>query len=523
MTGALVADGAGRFREIFAQAGYDEQGLVGVLGPIQLPTRLGREHAYFRHLTRGGRPLDTLIRLFLLGIPEDLDAARAALLPVPIEDWVASGLVAIEGQRVRGLVRMMAFRGLLLACDQFEVPGTTVRSDLVMGITASTVALADSAVRRPVSTALDLGTGNGVQAFLAAPHSKRVWATDRSARAINFARFNAAFNGLGQFGDTPGELLRRGQSRSTVGVSPELSPGAQAPNIEFLEGDAFEPVRGLTFDLILSNPPFAVTPSRRFVYRDSGVAGDGFSRSLLENGARVLNEGGLCQIVCDWAHIAGQDWKERLAGWFAGAGCDAWVMRTDTHDAAGYAHVWIRDTEHASDEESGRLYDEWIAYYQREKIEAISTGLIAIRKASGRPNWLRFEDGPDSNSGPFGEYVLRGFGLRDLLEAAQADSALLAAKLRVADGARLDHVCEWEDASWRIRSAKIRLAQGLQYEGNIDLRLAGMVALCDGHHTLAEVIARTAKTLGADLAQITPNCLALMRQLIERGFLIPAA
>jgi hypothetical protein len=118
MTGGLVSDGAGRFREVFGRAGYDEEGLVGTLGPIQLPTRLGRERAYFRHLTRRGRPLDTLIRLFLLGIPEDLDVARGALLPVPLEEWMAAGLIGIEGEQVRGLARMMAFRGLLLACDQ---------------------------------------------------------------------------------------------------------------------------------------------------------------------------------------------------------------------------------------------------------------------------------------------------------------------------------------------------------------------------------------------------------------------
>jgi hypothetical protein len=490
MDSGLAAEGAARFREVFARAGYDEKGLVGALGPIQLPNRLGRERAYFRYLTRQGRPLDTLIRLFLLGIPEDVEAVRRAVEPVPLEDWVAAGLAAVEGGEVRGRVRLMAFRGLLLACDHLEGPGAALRPDLVMGLTASTVALADSAVRRPVTTTLDLGTGNGVQAFLAAAHSGHVWATDRSARAIEFARFNAAFNGL-------------------------------AANVEFLVGDSFEPVAGRTFDLVLSNPPFAVTPSFRYAYRDSGAGTDVFSRRLIENGARALNEGGLLQIVCDWAHIAGQDWKERLAAWFAGTGCDAWVMRTDTHDAADYAHVWIRDTEHSGEEEAGRLYDEWLAYYEREKIEAVSTGLIALRKAGGRANWLRIEDGPESNSGPFGEYVLRGFGLRDFLETVRGDAALLAVRLRVAEGARLDHVCEWEDASWRIRSAKIRLAEGLQYEGNIDLRLAGMVALCDGKHTLGEVIGRTAASLGEDRERITPNCLALMRQLIERGFLIP--
>jgi methylase of polypeptide subunit release factors len=485
-----MAEGAGRFREVFDRAGYGEKGLVGTLGPVQLPTRLGRDRAFFRYLTRRGRPIDTLIRLFLLGIPEDEDTARRALEPAPLEEWARAGLLGMEGGRVRGMVRIMAFRHLLLACDQEEGPGPGPRPDFVMGITASTTVLADSTVRRPLRTAFDLGTGSGVQAFLAAKHCDRVWAADCSGRAIDFARFNAAFNGCGD-------------------------------NIEFLEGDAFEPVSGRTFDLIVSNPPFAVTPSVRLAYRDSGVAGDGFVRGLIRDGARRLNEGGFCQIVCDWAHIEGQDWKERLAGWFAGTGCDAWVARTDTHDAADYAHVWIRDTERAGEEETERLFGDWMAYYARERIETISTGLIAIRKASGRANWLRIEDGPDSNSGPFGEYVLRGFGLRDFLEQANTDEALLGVKLRVADGARLDHVCEWEDGSWRIRSAKIRLALGLQYEGNIDLRLAGMVALCDGKHTLREVLERTAQALGENLDRMTPNSLALMRQLIERGFLIP--
>ncbi len=487
----LIAEGAGRFREVFARAGYNEAGLVETLGPVQLPRRLGRDRAYFRHRTRRGRPLDGLMRLFLLGLPEDLEAATRALAPIPAEEWARAGLIAIEGNQVRGLVRMMAFRNLVLASDHQETPEAQTRPDQVMGMTASTAALADFTVRRPARTALDLGTGTGVQAFLAAAHSDRVWATDSSARAIDFARFNAAFNGCGE-------------------------------KIEFLEGDTFEPVRGRTFDLVVSNPPFALTPSRRFAYRDSGVPLDGFARALIRNGAACLNEGGFCQIVCDWAHIADQDWKERLAEWFDGTGCDAWVMRTDTHDVAGYAHVWIRDTEEAGEEESARLYDEWLAYYAGLGLEAVSTGLIAIRKASGRRNWVRIEDGPAGNSGAFGEYVLGRFALRDFLEGAPDNAALLGAKFRVAQSVRLDHVCEWGDASWRIRSAKIRMAQGLPYESDIDLRLAGMVALCDGQRTIGEILEKAAKALGEDLERFTPNCLALMRELIERGFLLPA-
>ncbi len=479
------------FREAFTRAGYNEEGLVGTLGPIQLPNRLGRERGYFRHLTSRGRPLDTLIRLFLLGLPEQADMARHALEPLPLADWIGAGLIETDGERVRGLVRIMAYRKLLLACDHIEGGGTELRPDLVMGITASTTTLADFTIRRPVQSALDLGCGGGAQAFLAAAHSERVYAVDRSPRALEFARFNAAFNGTGG-------------------------------NIAFLEGDGFAPVEGRTFDLVVSNPPFAVTPSSRFTYRDSGAPGDAFARGVIAQTARSLNEGGFGQIVCDWAHIEGSDPNERLAEWFAGTGCDAWTMRTDTHDAASYAHVWIRDTEHDSIEQSERMYDEWLAYYRRERIEAVSTGLIALRKRSGLANWVRIEDGPDSNSGPFGEYVLRGFGLRDCLEAAREDGQLLDMRLRVAESVRVDHICVWEEASWRIRSAKIRLAEGLQYEGNLDLRLAGMVAMCDGQRTTREVLTAMAAALGADYERIAPNCLALTRQLVERGFLLPA-
>ena len=485
----LMAEGAGRFREVFARAGYDEAGLVETLGPVRLPGRLGRDRAYFRHKTGRGRPIDALVRLFLLGLPEELEAARRALAPVPVEEWARAGLIAIEGNQVRGLVRMMEFRKLVMASDHQEMEEALGRPDQVMGMTSSTATLADFTVRRPVRSVLDLGTGSGVQAFLAAAHSDRVWATDTSARALEFARFNAAFNGC-------------------------------EDKIELLEGDTFEPVRGRTFDLVVSNPPFALTPSRRFAYRDSGVPLDGFARALIRNGASCLNEGGFCQIVCDWAHIAGQDWKERLAEWFSGTGCDAWVMRTDTQDAGRYAHVWIDDTEEAGDEESSRLYEEWVGYYASVGLEAVSTGLIAIRKASSGRNWLRIEDAPASTSGPFGDSVLGAFGLRDYLEAAD-DRALLAAKFRVAESVRLDHVSKWEDGSWRVRTAKIRLAQGLQYKSDIDLRLVGMVARCDGLHTLGEVLEQAAQALGEDLGRITPNCVALMRELVERGFLVP--
>ena len=48
-------------------------------------------------------------------------------------------------------------------------------------------------MRTPVERVLDLGTGCGIQALHAALHSRDVVATDTSARALEFAAFNAAW------------------------------------------------------------------------------------------------------------------------------------------------------------------------------------------------------------------------------------------------------------------------------------------------------------------------------------------
>jgi SAM-dependent methyltransferase len=479
-----------RFHDVLTAAGYNEEGLVSTLGPIMLPTRRLQDQAHFNRLTRAGRPLDSQIRLFLLGFPVPLEEARAALAPVPLAEWVRAGLLAADETQANGLVRLMAFRHLLVACDLLDLDATA-QPDTIMPITSSTATLADSMVPRRSRASLDLGTGTGALALLLAGQSDRVWGVDISPRAVNFARFNAALNAAGS-------------------------------HVEILQGDAFEPLAGQTFDLIVSNPPFAISPSHRYIYRDSGLPADSFVRHLVETAAGRLNEQGYCQIVCQWAHVAGQDWKERLAGWFAGSGCDAWVMATDTQDTPDYARSWIRDTEQVTAEESDRLYDDWLAYYERERIEAVNTGLIMMRKASGKTNWLRFEEGPGTTSGPYGAEVALGFELRDFLESLGSGEALLEARLKVAPSARLDHVCEWEDDAWRIRSARIRLAAGLQYSANIDLRLAGVVALCDGRTTLREVLTRSAAALKIDFERLAPACLPITRQLIERGYLLPA-
>lgn len=85
---------------------------------------------------------------------------------------------------------------------------------------------------RPGERMLELGTGVGLAAVLAGRAGCRVVATDVVPEAVTCATENALLNGV-------------------------------ADKVEVKLGDCYEPVRGMTFDLICTNPPQMPTPPGR--------------------------------------------------------------------------------------------------------------------------------------------------------------------------------------------------------------------------------------------------------------------
>ena len=85
---------------------------------------------------------------------------------------------------------------------------------------------------RPGERVLEMGTGAGLAAILAARAGCRVVATDVVPEAVLCARENILLNGV-------------------------------ADRVEVRLGDCYEPVEGMTFDLICTNPPQMPTPPGR--------------------------------------------------------------------------------------------------------------------------------------------------------------------------------------------------------------------------------------------------------------------
>jgi len=431
-------------------------------------------------------PRHLLLRLFVLGQPLTAAEAREALGPVAPERWRATGvLIDHEGGYRCPLHLLPLPRGEDGWCvgDSSDFHD---RPDFVSGPTESTILLAQLMVRRPARSLLDLGTGSGYLALVAAGFVEEVVATDLCPRAVPLTRFNAHLNGR--------------------------------DNIVALEGSLFDPVAGRRFDRIVANAPFILGPGTGHLYRDAGDGVDGIAWRMARGAPGHLEEGGFLHLLAHWPLRRGEKSAPRLEEWLGGLGCDAWVMIQARLPAADYTRANLMELHYPRSPEYVEAYVRGIDYFAAEGVEEIGLGALTLRRRSGAQNWLHIEDSPRL-LGNCGEDVARGFEARDLLAGDPDGTGLLGARLVVEEGLELHQdAVIGEGGTWENRAAEFRRTRGLGYVGNTDPVAAGLLVRCDGSATIAELIEGLARASGQPVDSVREPALAALRTMIELGF-----
>ncbi|MDX6585774.1 MAG: hypothetical protein QOI31_247 [Solirubrobacterales bacterium] len=437
-----------------------------------------------------GEPLPTLMRLFLMAMPVASDEADGALAAASSERLVAAGLLERVGDSVQALFRIVPHRDVLVVVDREHEFSADLEPDHVMGITPSTSMLSDLTPRTPVGTTLDLCCGSGLQALLAARHSGNVVATDINARALRFGEIGARLNGL--------------------------------DNIEMRQGDLFEPVGEETFDLVVANPPFVISPDSAYSYRDSGLEGDEISRRVVDGAAARLREGGLAVVMVGWAHGREQAWDEPLRPWVEGLGCDVWLLRHSSADPLDYAVGFNRPLAPLDPQGYSDAIDRWLDYDQRLGIEAIGYGAIVLRKRSG-DNWLRADTLHSGVEAPAGELVARMIATQDVLEAAGDDEGLLDLVLRSNPHHRLEQMLRPDGAGYAVHGAGVILEEGMSFRAAVDVHAVQILLHLDGKRTLREALemARAEVEPAMTPEDFAKASLRPVRRMVELGFALP--
>jgi hypothetical protein len=289
-------------------------------------------------------------------------------------------------------------------------------------------------------------------------------------------------------------------------------------NVEVLRGDCFAPVNDRRFDLILSNPPFFITPQASYVFCDNTMELDGLCRRLVREAPAHLEEDGYLQMLCEWAQVSGQPWEERVAEWLQGTGCDAWVMKGLTQNPEEYAQHRIRETSLDTSQDAS-LYAEYMKYYRERNVEAIHDGLIVMRRRDGQ-NFIRIEEVPTTpSSGELGNMILATFAAHDLLREHGSGDEMLAMRPSLAKHVQLEQYCKPADGSWHSEALKLRLTSGYPFQIDVQPIVANFLVSCDGSRTLGSVIEQVAAQSGAPLDKVQAECMNMVRTLMERGFM----
>lgn len=458
-------------------------------------------------------PLGAVVRFFLLARPLPTRALDAVLPGIRAEGLVALGLAepADDGAMLAAAVDLRPYawdahdgeRGVWVASDlaAHQRPGV-LRHDHVLGIGQASATLVQATARRSVDRALDLGTGCGIQALHLLEHARHVVATDISDRALAFARFNVLLNA------------------GALGIDPEHPED----RIELRKGSLLEPVAGERFDLIVSNPPFVITPrtpaesaEARYTYRDGGLPGDQLVAGLVAGLSDVLAEGGTAQMLGNWEIPAGAAWPERVRSWVP-EGLDAWVLEREEVGPGQYAETWLAD---ASQQRDPRAYEDayaaYLADFAARGTAAIGFGILWLRRpAPGQARLDRFEQLTHPLEQPIGPHWAAAVDRADWL-AGHPD--LGGQRLLVAG----DVTEERHQRPGAEHPGVILLREGAGFRRTtlLSTELAGFVSACDGELTAGQIASALAALLGRDDPGFRDELLEEAGNLVLDGFLLP--
>ena len=380
-----------------------------------------------------------------------------------------------------------------VASDLSEVQtGKPLCDDHVLGIGGATLTLLEMTVRESVESALDVGCGCGIQALYLATHAGRVVATDLSARACALTQFNAALNEV---------------------------------TIDVREGSLFEPVEGETFDLIVTNPPFVITPDSvrgaagLFEYRDGGMDRDNLVRAVLREAPGCMAPGGTLQMLANWEIPADRDpdiqWSGRIDEWLEGLPVDAWVVQRDVLDPARYVDMWIRDSggQLMDRADYERAFTSWLADFRRAGTGAIGMGFVALRRldeAEAASGGRRAYDLSLDGSVPRGADV--SWALTSLRGPQLWDTALT----RASDVREERH---YVPGSPDPELLILHQGAGLGRSVPVSSAVSAVVGASDGELTVGQIAAAVATLTGAQAQQVREEVEAPLRDLIRWGFL----
>ena len=530
----LTPEQAVSLRVDLAESGWGVEAVAALLGEVadaalRREIRLPALRAVRTALAAGPAPspVAVLTALFMLGEPVPATALDAALSRTAAAGAAAIGLVGEpdETGRVRARLDLRPHESVddagevrwWVASDLGElVTGRALAPDHVLGVGGAGLTLAGLTPRTRVGTALDLGCGCGIQTLYLLRHAERVVATDISARALAFTAFNAALAGVSVIG----------APNADTGSGSEAGSDSGAGRLELLRGSLLEPVTGRRFDLIVSNPPFVLTPP---AVREAGLplmeyrdAGGPVLPALVAGLGEHLEPGAVAVMLGNWEHRGVGAWSDAVAAWIPEE-LDAWVIEREVQDPVEYATMWLRDGGLTLERDAGGFetaLEAWIDDFEDRGVRGIGFGyLIVHRPRRPREPWRLLEEVTTSGQGVLGPHVAQVLEVRELLAGLDDEAVADLRPVLAPDVTEERHLIPGAAEPTVIL---LRQGAGLGRTLQASTAVAALAGVADGELSVGQVasaVAALSELNRADAAALRAEMVEATRRLVTMGFL----
>ncbi len=455
---------AGEFaaaRGVFEKNGYNYPGLCERLGVARLyEYQMPPASDLLAEPVVDG--LDALARLFCKGLALESYITSQRLTPDGRNALFALGLLAQDPDRPEmdfAPNSVLPFVDSLCMSDRFSTP---TGQPLEPAADAVYPALFDNTYNfvtripeTPCEMALDLGTGAGAAAIRLSRVARRVWATDINARAALFTDFNCRLNGC--------------------------------HNVSTASGDLFEPVRGLRFDRIVTQPPYTAVASDKVAYRDGGKDGEQIFRRTVEGLPDFLNPGGACYALLMATDREGEPFERRIQKWLGAAASEFDILIAC--DMAQEPIEFLQTARKIPPAE--REYRRVLYQETRTRAVLYCSVLIRRKRAASAPVLLRTFVGP----GLRGEDLDFYLALNMAASSPKGNAALLAQRPRLGRHCRMMVTHSVQDGRLVPEEYELKTSGKFVSRGKAPAWVAALVAECNGSSTW-EAIGEEMKSQG---------------------------
>ncbi|MGA3127071.1 MAG: class I SAM-dependent methyltransferase [Candidatus Korobacteraceae bacterium] len=433
--------------------------------------------------------LELLIRVFVLG-ETTTPAQMAPLMPIEIcTAMYALGLLSPypdPPQRIYSPVALCPVENVFVVSDRWSMPGNEqfkLAADSVYpALTLNAQVFLNSISRQPCDNLLDLCSGTGVAALLAAAgFARQAMAADIAGRCVSFAEFNCRLNALS--------------------------------NISVIQSDVYSALQGQTFDRILAHPPYVPVLRPKWVYHDGGADGEDITRRIIQNLPEFLRPGGTfqCHTMASDRELA---LEQRIRQWLGEvqAEFDVLLVIWERMDPVKFAVASaVKDGSLEDLETWKKLLEEW-------KVQTmLDVSITMVRHAEACVPLDIRRSGANRSRPPEADWVLRWqriSGLPQVYEALLRSCPIAAESLKLV----VTHVIEADE----LRAAYCRA--NVEYPFHVDVEIDRwmplLLAACNGQRTGLELFEMMRQQEHIPAETEPAKFGALLSALVSSGFII---